>query len=66
MEKTGQDIRDFYEMLAERRQVSNAVIIVSYFFSIIFSAIKLSSGQVLNAGFCSYQFYPFKVSFKTF
>lgn len=22
MEKTGQDIRDFYEMLAERRQVS--------------------------------------------
>lgn len=41
MEKTGQDIRDFYEMLAERRQVS----IPFYFSSVIFSANKLSPGR---------------------
>lgn len=34
MEKTGQDIRDFYEMLAERRHVSNTFTAVSCFTSI--------------------------------
>lgn len=44
MEKTGQDIRDFYEMLAERRHVSNTPIPFSCFSNAILNVVK-TGGQ---------------------